>query len=140
MKILLAVDGSHVSKRMLSYLAAHEELLGPDNSFSVLTVVPALPHFAGPALGRATLDEHYKEEAEVVLQPIRSFVKQQSWQVDVGHAVGPAAETIAARADKEHFDMVVMGTHGHTSLGNLVLGSVATGVLARCKVPVLLIR
>jgi nucleotide-binding universal stress UspA family protein len=33
-----------------------------------------------------------------------------------------------------------MGSHGHTALGNLALGSVATGVLARCKVPVLLIR
>jgi nucleotide-binding universal stress UspA family protein len=140
MKILLAVDGSHVSKRMLSYLAAHEEMLGPNNSFSVLTVVAPLSRFAGPALGRATLDEHYKEEAEVVLRPIRSFVQQQSWQVDIGHAVGTAAETIAARAEKDNFDMVVMGTHGHTALGNLVLGSVATGVLARCKVPVLLIR
>jgi nucleotide-binding universal stress UspA family protein len=140
MKILLAVDGSHVSKRMLSYLAAHDEMLGPQNSFSLLTVVPALPHFAGPALGRATLDEHYKEEAEVVLRPIRSFVKQQGWQADIGHAVGPAAETIATHAEKENFDMVVMGTHGHSSLANLVLGSVATGVLARCKVPVLLIR
>jgi nucleotide-binding universal stress UspA family protein len=140
MKILLAVDGSHVTKRMLSYVAAHEELLGPDNRFSVLTVVPALPHFAGPALGRATLDEHYKEEAEVVLRPIRSFVKQQTWLVDIGHAVGPAAETIAIRAEKDHYDMVVMGAHGHSSLANLVMGSVATGVLARCKTPVLLIR
>jgi nucleotide-binding universal stress UspA family protein len=35
---------------------------------------------------------------------------------------------------------VVMGTHGHTALGNAVLGSVAQGVLARCKVPVLLVR
>jgi nucleotide-binding universal stress UspA family protein len=34
----------------------------------------------------------------------------------------------------------VMGTHGHTALGNVVLGSVASGVLARSKVPVLLIR
>jgi len=33
-----------------------------------------------------------------------------------------------------------MGTHGHSSLGNVILGSVASGVLARCKVPVLLIR
>jgi nucleotide-binding universal stress UspA family protein len=33
-----------------------------------------------------------------------------------------------------------MGSHGHSALGNIVLGSVATGVLARCTVPVLLIR
>ncbi|MDP4770616.1 MAG: universal stress protein, partial [Limnohabitans sp.] len=38
------------------------------------------------------------------------------------------------------FDLVVMGSHGHGTLGNLVMGSVATQVLANCKVPVLLVR
>ena len=33
-----------------------------------------------------------------------------------------------------------MGSHGHGNLGNLVLGSVATKVLAGSKLPVLLIR
>ena len=33
-----------------------------------------------------------------------------------------------------------MGSHGHGALGNLIIGSVATKVLASCKVPVLLVR
>jgi nucleotide-binding universal stress UspA family protein len=33
-----------------------------------------------------------------------------------------------------------MGSHGHGTLANLVLGSVATKVLASTRVPVLLIR
>jgi len=33
-----------------------------------------------------------------------------------------------------------MGSHGHGSVGNLVMGSVATKALAACKVPVLLVR
>jgi nucleotide-binding universal stress UspA family protein len=140
MKILLAVDGSHATKRMLSFIAAHDEMLGVENSYRVLNVVNPLPHFAGPALGRQTLDTHYNEEAEVVLRPIRSFIQQQSWQAEITHAVGQPAEVIATIADKEKFDMVVMGTHGHSALGNVVMGSVATGVLARCQVPVLLIR
>jgi nucleotide-binding universal stress UspA family protein len=36
--------------------------------------------------------------------------------------------------------MVIMGSHGHSTLGNLVMGSVATKVLAHCKTPVLLVR
>jgi nucleotide-binding universal stress UspA family protein len=140
MKVLLAVDGSHVTKRMLAYIAAHDEMFNTDTRFTVLTVVHPLPHFAGPALGRATLDAHYKEEADMVLQPIRAFVQQQTWRADIEHAVGSPAEVIAEAANKGSFDMVVMGTHGHSSLANVVLGSVATGVLARCKVPVLLVR
>jgi nucleotide-binding universal stress UspA family protein len=145
MKILLAVDGSAVSKRMLSYLAAHDELLGPKHSFSVLTVVPALPNFSNVALDRATMDEHYKTQADTVLHPIRAFIKQQAWQqqfghTEMGHAVGQAAQAIAHKAESEGFDLVVMGTHGHSSLAQVVMGSVATGVLARCKVPVLLVH
>jgi nucleotide-binding universal stress UspA family protein len=58
----------------------------------------------------------------------------------MGHAVGQAAQAIAHKAESEGFDLVVMGTHGHSSLAQVVMGSVATGVLARCKVPVLLVH
>jgi nucleotide-binding universal stress UspA family protein len=34
----------------------------------------------------------------------------------------------------------VMGSHGHSAFGSMLLGSVASGVLARCRVPVLMIR
>jgi nucleotide-binding universal stress UspA family protein len=36
--------------------------------------------------------------------------------------------------------MIAMGTHGHTALANLVMGSVATKVLAVSKIPVLLMK
>jgi len=36
--------------------------------------------------------------------------------------------------------LVMMGSHGHGALANLVTGSVATKVLALSKVPVLLVR
>ena len=56
------------------------------------------------------------------------------------HQVGPAGELIARAASEGGFDLVLMGSHGHGALANLVLGSVATQVLARCQVPVLLVR
>ena len=38
------------------------------------------------------------------------------------------------------FDLLIMGSHGPGTLGNLVMGSVATQVIAQSKVPVLLVR
>ena len=38
MNILLAVDGSAYTKKMLAYLATHEELLGGTHTYTVLTV------------------------------------------------------------------------------------------------------
>ena len=45
-----------------------------------------------------------------------------------------------ALAAEQRYDLIAMGTHGHTALANLVLGSVATKVLATAPVPVLLLR
>jgi nucleotide-binding universal stress UspA family protein len=140
MKILLAVDGSHVTKHMLSYLAAHDELLGPGHTYTFLTVIPPVPGYAAEFLAKKTLDGYYAEQSELVFHPIRGFADQQGWKAHMVYESGHAAETIASLAEREHFDLIVMGTHGHSSLANVVLGSVATGVLARGKVPVLLIR
>jgi nucleotide-binding universal stress UspA family protein len=140
MKILLAVDGSHVTKRMLSYIAAHNELLGPNHEYTAVTVIPPVPAYAMQMLQRDTLDGYYQEEADKVFRPIRAFMEQQAIQVRLTFLHGHPSETIASMAERDHFNLIVMGAHGHSALGNVVLGSVATGVLARCKTPVLLIR
>jgi len=140
MKILVAVDGSPYSKRMLGYLAAHDEWLGPQQAYTVVTVVAPLPARAAAALPREVLKGHYEEEAERVLKPIRTFFSRQGLSAEYVTKTGPVAETIATLADKGKFDLLMMGSHGYTSIGNLVLGSVATKVMARCSTPVLLVR
>lgn len=52
MKILIAADGSEYTKRMLAYIAAHDEWLGPQHTFTVLHCVPAIPHRAAAFVGK----------------------------------------------------------------------------------------
>ena len=139
MKILLPVDGSEYTRRMLAYVATHEEL-GSDHEYLVLNVVPSIPAHVARFLDRSTLDDYYRDRADEVLQPVRRFLDQQKLRVRVTHVVGQPADAIAAFVETNKPDLIVMGTHGHTAMVNLVLGSVTTGVLARCKVPVLLIQ
>lgn len=139
MKILLAVDGSAHTKRMLGYIAAHDELLGPGHEYTILTVVAPIPAYAMRFLERTSVEGYYAEEAEHVLKPLRAFAEQNHWTTRIVHAHGHAADVIAARAATDKADLIVMGTHGHGALGRLVLGSVASGVLARSKTPVLLV-
>jgi nucleotide-binding universal stress UspA family protein len=140
MKILLPVDGSDYTKRMLAFVAAHDELFGSGNEFTVFTVVAPIPAHATRFLDKSIVDSYYAEQAEEVLAPVRKFAAQHGWKTTMLHVHGPAAESIAALANESRHDLIVMGSHGHSALGNMVLGSVATGVLARCKVPVLLVR
>jgi nucleotide-binding universal stress UspA family protein len=140
MKILLPVDGSDYTKRMLAYLAAHDELLGAGHEHILLNVVPELPLPAVRVLQQSVIDSFYAEESEGVFRPLRAFAEQQHWKVRMETVYGRPAVAIAEFAEREKPDLIVMGSHGHTALGNVTLGSVASGVLARCKTPVLLVR
>ena len=140
MKVLLPVDGSDYTKRMLSFIAAHGELMGGGHEYTVFTAIPPVPTYAARFLDHVTLDGYYRDQAEEVLRPVREFADQLGWKLREVHVSGYAADAIATFADAEKPDLIMMGTHGHSALGNVILGSVASGVLARCKVPVLLIR
>ena len=141
MNILVAVDGSPFTKRMLGYLAAHDEWLGGAHEYTVLHSVPAVPARAAAVIDKATLKAYYEDEGEKVLKPIRTFFGRRK-DLKVSYVVksGHAADIIVAAAEKGEFDLIVMGSHGHGTLGNLVMGSVATKVLAQSKVPLLLVR
>ncbi len=136
MKVLFPVDGSEYTKRMLAYVAVHDELVGSDNEHIFLHVVPELPTVATRQMLKSAIEEYYALQAESVFEPIRAFVKQLGWT----QLHGAAAPQIAGFAEREGASLIVMGSHGHGALAAVALGSVATGVLARCKLPLLLLR
>ena len=140
MKILLAVDGSEYTKRMLAYLTTHDGLFTPDHDYTIFTAQPELPARARAAVGKEIVDKYHIEEAERILAPVSKFLLRHGIDAKSQWKVGPAGESIAKLAKSGKFDLVIMGSHGHGSIINLVMGSVATKVLANCVVPVLLVR
>jgi nucleotide-binding universal stress UspA family protein len=140
MKILLAVDGSDYTKRMLSYLAAHKDGLGAGHTYTVLYAVLPVPHRAAAFAGPELVHGYYEDDARLVLEPTRAFLSEHGIEASFVHKVGHPADEIAAYAETGEFDLLIMGSHGAGALKNLVLGSVATKVLAQCTVPVLLVR
>ena len=140
MKILLAVDGSAYTKKMLAYLTTHLEVFNANNEFTLFTVQMPLPPRARAAVGAEVANSYYAEEAEKVTAPVVKFLKRHDIEPKVVHKIGSPGEQIAKQANAGDYDLVMMGSHGHRALGNLVMGSVATQVLAHCGVPVLLVR
>jgi len=140
MKILLAVDGSKYTRKMLAYLGTHEELFGKNNQYVALNVQSQLPLRARTAMGKDVIHQYHQEEADRVLAPVLKYLERHDLNARGDWKVGEDGETIARYADSGKFELVVMGSHGQGALANLVMGSVATRVLAKCKVPVLLVR
>ncbi|MDH5538812.1 MAG: universal stress protein [Rhizobacter sp.] len=140
MKIMIAADGSSHTQHLLAYVAAHDEWLGTRHEYTVLNVVPFLPPRATALAGDTATEAYYCDEAERVLEPIRAFFKEQGLTADFVAQHGNVADVIARQAELGKFDLLMMGSRGHGSLVNVIMGSVATQVLARCKVPALLVR
>jgi nucleotide-binding universal stress UspA family protein len=140
MKILLAVDGSQYTKKMLAYLVTHIEIFSASNEFVLINVQAAIPPRARSVVGKETVEKYYSEEAEKVLTPVAKFLLRHGINAKSGWKTGHAGEQISKACTTGGFDLLLMGSHGHGTLANMVMGSVATQVLANCSVPVLLVR
>lgn len=110
MHILLAVDGSPFSKKMLAYLSTHDSLLNAQNDYTVFTAQPALPPRVRAAVGKSVVAQYYAEECEKVLAPVCKFLLRHGIDAKSAWKVGPAGQTIAQFAEQGPFDLLVMGS------------------------------
>ncbi len=140
MKVLLAVDGSKHTKKMLAYLTTHEGLLGPNPELIVFNVQPPIPARAARAVGREIVESYHHAESEAVFGPVCKFLDKHGLSYKTGTVVGHAAEEILKAAKKEKVDLIVMGSRGHGTLGALLMGSVANKVVAHADRPVMIVH
>ena len=83
---------------------------------------------------RAGLREHARTSLAAQLKRLRL----DRLTADV--ALGMTAQVIAAMAEQQKCDLIVMGTHGRSGFAHVVLGSVAERVLRMAPCPVLVVR
>ena len=67
MKILLPVDGSDYTRRMLAYLAAHAELLPGDHEYTMFTVIEPFSPYDANFAKAVSMEDFMREQAEQVL-------------------------------------------------------------------------
>jgi nucleotide-binding universal stress UspA family protein len=100
---------------------------------SPMTGVPA-PGFQ-PVQETAAEDEDQKSK----LAKWQEGIAQDGIKVILHEPTGAVAEEILDHADEFNADLIVMGTHGHGAMYNLLVGSATKGVLKHSTCPVLLV-
>jgi nucleotide-binding universal stress UspA family protein len=139
-RILVAIDGSHCSD-----LALREALsLAKDTKAQVhlVHVIDVTPGVEG-GLDVETLRQLARQEGNDFLNKVafragQAGVNAETAMLESGRK--QCSKAIANEARRWEADLIVMGTHGRTSIARLVMGSVAEGVVHITPVPVLLIR
>ncbi|CAK8583454.1 universal stress protein (plasmid) [Priestia megaterium] len=132
-KILLAVDGSEHSKRAAKH-AIELALLVKDSTIQIINVI-------GYSQAKTeVLHEELKEERQKILSEVEELFQKGNISYEMKIERGETGPTIVEYANKEVFDLLVIGSRGLNPLQEMVLGSVSHKVAKRAECPVLIIK
>ncbi len=139
-RILVPVDFSEHARLVLEW-AAH--LADEHGSRMLLLHVYHLPvefqQLEGAYLP-ADFWANVKNDAEQELGVYATELRERGLEVEALVREGYPATVIIDEAESQRADLIVIGTHGHTGLKHLLLGSIAERVVQKAPCPVLTVK
>ncbi len=139
--ILTAIDFSEVTPKV-GRLTEKLALAFEGCKVCLVHVAPPEPDFVGydpgPQTVRDKLAEQFREEHRKI-NKMRESMEGKGLDVTALLIQGATIEKILEEIDRCKADLVVMGSHGHGALHQLLVGSVSEGVLRQARCPVLLV-
>lgn len=140
MRILMPVDGSEHSTAAVAFVASRTTLLKQPIEIEMINIQLPVPPRVARVLGKEIVQSHHEAEAAKVLKPAVTALRRAGADATARHVVGTVASTLSAIVTADRADLIVMGSHGHTGLKQLVLGSVTRTVAVSCTKPLLVVR
>jgi len=80
-----------------------------------------------------------KKDAQVLLKRAEGIFENQGVKYTLETVSGPPGELLTKRAKSGEYDLIIMGSHGHSDIAGLFLGSVTHKVLNKIYCPVLIV-
>ncbi len=141
MKTILApIDFSPITEQVIA--AAADLALTLDGRVVLLHVVvlPPNPEDFALALDRySTLAETAEKSADTRLAACQATLADRSVRGETMRLTGLPRRLIPATAEKVNADFIIMGSHGHTALHDLVVGSTTHAVVRAAVCPVIIV-
>jgi nucleotide-binding universal stress UspA family protein len=132
-KILLAVDGSEHSKRAAKH-AINLASLVPGAKVEIISVIDL------SKVKTEILHGELKQKRQQALEEIKSTFEKENVGYELKIERGDPGPTIVSYANKQDFDLAIIGSRGLNSLQEMVLGSVSHKVAKRVYCPVMIIK
>lgn len=145
-KLLCATDGSNASEKAVDYavdLVKSMADIGVEIGLTFLTVVTvseesaSKTHFWDEVIIEASNEQTYQELHRARVKALKAGLKEVTLIQASGRNIAAA---IIDFAEKEGYDHIVTGSTGRTGVVRLLLGSVASDVVAKAHCPVTIVR
>jgi nucleotide-binding universal stress UspA family protein len=144
-KILVATDGSTLSKKAVTHSISLAQLSGAE--LVALKVVPRYPqsYFEGgmvlPASDVGRIEKQWMEHSQTIVDAVAKSGTAKGVTVKaITSKSDLVSDAIIAAAKKHKCDLIVMASHGRNGVKRLLLGSETQLVLTHSTVPVLVLR
>jgi nucleotide-binding universal stress UspA family protein len=137
-KILVAYDGSEGSKKALERGVKTAQLYQAE--ITAIWVQSKLPHYP------ETISEVKQEQAGAIAyagkleNEVKHFSKKMNYPIRFVFQQGHTTKTIVTVAEKEHFDLVIVGSTGHSNLWGRLLGHTADMISENAHCDVLIVK
>lgn len=140
LKALLAVDGSENSLRAVRHLIELVQGREPMEVFLLNVQEPIDAWEVKRMFPEEELEAMQVSKGGDALEAAKALLDAHHVAYHPQVLIGEVAHSIAQYAKDMGCDKIIIGTRGHGSLANLLLGSVATKVIHLTDVPVTLVK
>ncbi len=132
--ILVTLDGTPTDRAIVEHVKQLAKL-----AHSRLVLLHVADGWAARTYGRDAVSPEIAEDT-AYLQKMKTELQEAGIPTEAELAYGEPDEQIVKWVEEKGCDLVAMSTHGHRFLADLFLGTTATRVQHRIRVPVLLLR
>ena len=145
--ILIPTDGSKLSAKGVKAGVRLARALGAKVT-ALYVIFPYVPPVYGeaalyyvPGVSPQESRKLYEKQAKKALAAVQAEAKKARVRCSARHVTsGQPWEAILRVARSAKCDAIVMASHGRGGIGGLILGSETTHVLAKSRIPVLVVR
>ena len=136
-RILVAVDGSASAKK-----AFEKSIYLAQRCSAKLDVIHVVldSTYGGDSAATFDLIEGLKERGAKLLEQCKSEAARNNVPVETLLELGDYAQVIIDIANKNNYDLIIMGSRGLSAFKELLLGSVSFKVMHHASCPVMVVR
>lgn len=131
--IAVSVDFSHADEVALN---SAFELGGTDAKYTLIHVVETV----GAMLYGENVDDHETLVDEKLLKEYQVMLTDKGFHVEIQLGFGKPDKVIPKLINEGNFDILVMGTHGHTGFKDLLFGTTVDKLRHKISIPLLIVK
>ena len=132
-KIAIAVDFSNADELAINSAL---ELGGMNANYTLIHVVETI----GAMMYGSNIDDHETTIDEKLLLQYEEMLKEKGYNITTKLGFGKPDKIIPKIVNSDNFDILVMGTHGHTGFKDLIFGTTVDKVRHKISIPLFILK